>query len=142
MSLLSDILKDIPLSAVLREKISAIETENAQLKTEIAILKDDLRQAQAENQRLKNTLQELAHVEELDESKILILKALAKYPVILAPEFYSVVQMERVQLDYHLQQLLELQYVLRRKPQITRPARYSLSQKGRQYVLENQLTAD
>lgn len=59
MSILTDILKEIPLSAVLREKVSTIETENAALKTENAILKDDLRQAKSQITQLNKRVEEL-----------------------------------------------------------------------------------
>ena len=59
MGIITDILKDIPLSAVLRErlvdqekKMSVLETENAILKAENAILK-------AENKDLKARLQKI-----------------------------------------------------------------------------------
>ena len=45
MGLLTDILKEIPQAAVLREKIASIEAKYAAADTENAILKDDLRQA-------------------------------------------------------------------------------------------------
>jgi len=68
MSILTDILKEIPLSAVLRERLSeaeskmaALEKENAILKTENAILKTenetlrmDLQKAHTEIETLKN----------------------------------------------------------------------------------------
>jgi len=78
MSLLADILKEIPLSAVLREKVANLEAENAALKTENAILKDDLRQAKVENQQLDSLLQGLTRDPGLlDESEAQILLAMA-----------------------------------------------------------------
>ena len=44
MGLLTEILKDVPLSAVLREKVLTLERENESLKDENASLKDDLRE--------------------------------------------------------------------------------------------------
>lgn len=44
MGLLTEILKEVPLSTVLREKVSNLEAENEALKTENAILKDDIRE--------------------------------------------------------------------------------------------------
>jgi chromosome segregation ATPase len=56
MGLLTDIAKEIPISAVLKEKIETLEAENASLKTEVAILKDDLREAKAENKQIADEM--------------------------------------------------------------------------------------
>ena len=56
MGLLTDIAKEIPISAVLREKVETLEVENASLKTEVATLKDDLREAKAKNKRLQGEI--------------------------------------------------------------------------------------
>jgi hypothetical protein len=55
MGIFTDILKEIPLSAVLRErltdaetKMAALEQENASLKTQVASLTRDLQQARGE----------------------------------------------------------------------------------------------
>ena len=60
MSIITDILKEIPLSAVLKErladadtKMAALERENASLKTENKSLRIDLKTAQDEIERLK-----------------------------------------------------------------------------------------
>ena len=54
MGLLTDILKEITQAAVLKEKIAEIEAKYAAAGTENAILKDDLRKANAEIVKLKN----------------------------------------------------------------------------------------
>jgi regulator of replication initiation timing len=60
MSVITDILKEIPLSAVLKErlteaeaKMAALEKENAVLNTENQNLRVDLQQARDEIERLK-----------------------------------------------------------------------------------------
>ena len=60
MGIITDILKEIPLSAVLRErltdaeaKMATLEKENATLKTENQNLRVDLKKAQDEVERLK-----------------------------------------------------------------------------------------
>jgi predicted nuclease with TOPRIM domain len=60
MSIITDILKEIPLSAVLRErladaetKMATLEKENATLKTENQNLRADLKKAHEEIERLK-----------------------------------------------------------------------------------------
>ena len=97
MSLLSDILKEIPLSAVLKEKIASIENENAQLKTEIAILKDDLREARKKNERLKTENERVSQTPEaLDEEKERILKVLSQHSAIYLDELRSILGMDLV----------------------------------------------
>jgi len=61
MSIITDILKEIPLSAVLRErltdaeaKMATLEKENTSLKTENQNLRVDLKKAQDEITILKN----------------------------------------------------------------------------------------
>jgi len=56
MGLFTDIAKEIPISAVLKEKIETLEAENASLKTEVAILKDDFREAKAKNKGLTDEM--------------------------------------------------------------------------------------
>jgi hypothetical protein len=56
MGILYDVLKGLPLNAVLREKINEIEAKYAALETENAILKDDMRKLREErvsNDRLR-----------------------------------------------------------------------------------------
>ncbi len=77
MGALTDLLKEIPLAAVLKEKIAAFEDEKAALKTENAILKDDLRQAKAEITSLKEKIERLTHKVALAEVEEKILTYLA-----------------------------------------------------------------
>jgi predicted nuclease with TOPRIM domain len=71
MGLITDLLKDIPLSAVLREKMASAEQKYAALDTENAILKDDKRDLQVrvvelERQvaNLKQEIETLAHIDD------------------------------------------------------------------------------
>ena len=77
MSLLSDLLKETPLSVVLKEKVATIEAENAALKTENAILKDDLRQAKTQLTKLEKRVEELTNNPDLDETDVLLLREIA-----------------------------------------------------------------
>lgn len=140
MSLLGDILKEVPLSLVLREKIAALEMQNAELKTEIAILKDDLRQAKQENHRLKNEIQEFTHPVDLDEAKTQLLVMLAERSRLTLYEFLHFLEIERVHLEYHLQELIRQHYVVQRRgPSFPHLPNYLLTQKGREYLIEKNL---
>ena len=92
MSLLTDILKEIPQAVVLKEKISDIEAKYAAADTENAILKDDLRKANAEITKLKKQIEDLTHKDDLDQAEIDILKRMADMGV-------DVFAMDRVQLE-------------------------------------------
>ena len=74
MGLLSDILKEIPQAAVLKEKKGDIEAKYAASDTENAILKDDLRKAKAEIARLEKQIEELTYKDELDDVEREIIK--------------------------------------------------------------------
>lgn len=137
---LLDILKDIPLSANLQEKLRTLEAKYAALETENAILKDDLREAQRENQRLKDKIDHAAQTSNLDDTKIAILKTLAQHDGSLyIYDLESFLQLQLTHLEYHLHELKEQGYVEKRRPVITRPDVYCLRQKGRQFVVENKL---
>ncbi len=82
MSLLSDILKEVPLSSVLKEKITDLEAKNAALETEVAILKDELRKAKQEIAVLRADISERDKVSfEIDDTAQNILKLLAQHNV-------------------------------------------------------------
>jgi len=53
-----DLLKDIPLSAVLKEKILSLESENGALKSENSILKIQLNQTE---EKIRNLEKQLSH---------------------------------------------------------------------------------
>jgi hypothetical protein len=61
------ILKDIPLSANLREKIRTFEAENRPEKTENTILEDDLREAPSRLQELEAKLGAATQKPDVDE---------------------------------------------------------------------------
>ncbi|MGA2323349.1 MAG: hypothetical protein ABSG22_05830 [Sedimentisphaerales bacterium] len=59
MSVITDILKEIPLSAVLKERLTQLETEMAVLKSENEVLKSKNKVLEAENIELKTKLQKI-----------------------------------------------------------------------------------
>jgi hypothetical protein len=139
MSLLSEILKEVPLSTVLKEKIADLEAKNAALETEIAILKDDLRQAQAENKRLKDQIQSLTH-SDLDEPLLIILTFLAKREgdVVTDSDLASALKMNTTRARYYAGQLEEKSYVSAEHHSGV-ISLYTLTQKGREYAVKNNL---
>jgi len=59
MGFITDILKEVPLSAVLREKLGTAEAEAETLKTENANLRESVKQKDAEIERLKKEIERL-----------------------------------------------------------------------------------
>ena len=56
-----DLLKDVPLSAVLKEKITALETENKSLKSENSVLNGKLAQSEEQRRALEKQIVEINH---------------------------------------------------------------------------------
>jgi predicted RNase H-like nuclease (RuvC/YqgF family) len=139
MGLLTDILKEIPQAAVLKEKIATIEAKYAASDTENAILKDDLREAKAEIAKLKNQVEELSH-KELHDTEIEILRRI----VLHSPDnsFLSVMFQEpgisreqRERLTYHATNLETCGYIEGGYIDEDFGEQYSLTQKGREALI-------
>ena len=140
MGLISDILKDIPLSANLQEKLRTLEAKFAALETENAILKDDLRKAQAENQRLKAEIDRATPKSNLDETTRRILTVLAQQSEAIDTDTLThTLQLHPTKLEYYLHKLEEDEYVYGVHYYTGYPSEYGLSQKGREFVIENNL---
>lgn len=141
MGSLVDLIKDIPHVAVLRDKVLNLEAQKAALETEIAILKDDLREAQAENKRLKQEIESLTHTDDLQEIEVKLLIRLASerrenYAQLLKTDL----QLNQTRLDYLLQALTEKKYIYFYGLYMSSdPGEYHLTQKGREYLIKNNL---
>ncbi len=136
MTINSKTAKDIPLSANLKEK-STMEAKMASLETENAILRDDLRKANIEMRKLKSQIAGLPHID-LHETEVKLLRLIAKpgfQPYV--QEFESVLPLEQERIKYHLQNLVDLQYISSNRTTRTVPERYELEQKGRDYLVQN-----
>lgn len=139
MGLFTDILAGLPENAVLRTKISDAESRYAALETENAILKDDLRDAKAKIDQLEKQIEKLTH-RDLAENEVKLLGAIAKpdrdpYAEALAQEL----QMHPQRVERSLSKLLESNYVERRTDRLRYPAYYRLTDKGRDYLIDNDL---
>src|SRR5258708_34080723 len=102
MGWIIDLLKEIPLSAVLKEKIAAIEDKYAAAETENAILKDDLREAKTEIAELKQQVEELSHTENVNELELKILHRIANLdyshavPSVIQINFFPELSLARI----------------------------------------------
>jgi len=140
MSLLADILREIPLSTVLREKIATIDAENAALQTENAILKDDLREAKAQTTQLSKEIDRLTHIDEnLDEIEVALLRALTNKSVHEIEQLAGIVGSDLTRVEYHLEKLIAADYVSVPPPIIAGPTWYYLEHKGREYLIKRNL---
>ncbi|HEX8844316.1 MAG TPA: cell division protein ZapB [Pyrinomonadaceae bacterium] len=142
MGILSDLLKEIPLSTVLKEKITTFEQEIAALKQENATLKDDNRKFQAENKRLKDEIQSLTHTDDLAEEEIKILTYLADSNTPNYRDSIAInLNLNETHLDYFLTILRERDYITwTGSPEIEGVSiKYHLTQKGRVFLIQNNL---
>jgi predicted RNase H-like nuclease (RuvC/YqgF family) len=120
MGWLFGLLKEIPLSAVLKEKITSIEAKHAAIDTENAILKDDLRHAKTEIAKLTKQVEQLSHKEEpphveLDDTEIDLLKLIADLGYDNSTT--EMIRLNRKQipeqkLEYHLERLVQAGFIL------------------------------
>jgi DNA repair exonuclease SbcCD ATPase subunit len=140
MSWISDLLKEIPLTAVLREKIATIEEKQAALETENAILKDDKRKLQARILELEHQLQALTKSDaELTDVEVALLQCLTNKEVHEAEQMAAMVKSNLTRVEYHLHKLIQAGYVGSPPPIVAGPAWYYLEHKGREYLVERNL---
>ncbi len=137
MGLLTDVLKEVPLSAELRKKIAKIEAENDGLKTENVILKDNLREAKAQIIKLEKRINEFTHNPELDETDILILKEIALTSDPAASYLAEKLNLNLAMVEFRLQRLIDIDYLSIWS--IGGAERYSLQPKSREYLIKNNL---
>lgn len=137
MGWLTDIFKDVPLSAELREKLARIEAENDALKTDNVILKDDLREARAQILILEKRLEHFAYHSELDETDVRILKEIALTSEPAASYLVTKLNLELSVVELRLEQLKELDYLSTWS--IGGVERYSLEPKAREYLIKKNL---
>jgi len=137
MGLLTDILKEVPLSAELRKKVAKTEAEHDGLKTENVILKDNLREAKAQIIKLEKRIDQFTHIPELDETDILILKEIALTSDPPASHLAEKLKLDKATVEFRLQRLIDIDYLSIWS--IGGAERYSLQPKSREYLIKNNL---
>jgi cell shape-determining protein MreC len=132
MGIITDILKEIPLSAVLRERLQELEKKYSELETENTKLKE-------ENRKLKSTIEELTKTGELSENekKILVLLSSCKGEP-TAEMIAASLGLSLTKTEYYLGRMWN-EYVYSYDYTNDRPSEYYLVQKGREYLVENDL---
>jgi chromosome segregation ATPase len=136
-----DFLSSIPHAAGLQRQIDQLEKEKSDLKDEIASLKDDLRQANAKSKSLRDEVQRLTAIEDLDdtEKRILVIVAEAG-DVIIEDELLVIFEgLSNTRLQYHLDRLNQRNFIYASQSGITKPTVWHLAQPGREYLVRNNL---
>jgi len=138
MGSLIDLLKEIPLAAILKEKITDIEAKYAAADTENAILKDDLRQCKAEIAKLKKQVDDLTH-KDLSETEIEILKYASENQPLDSGSNYlgKKLGVEPQRIEYYLGRLTSLGYFQFKG--FAGEGIYLLQQKGREALMSRGL---
>lgn len=139
MGWLTDLFVDVPLSAELRAKLAAVETENDALKTDNLLLRDDLREAKAQTLRLQKQVDGYTHQAELDETDISILQEVALTSEPAAAYLSKKLSIDFGVIDFRLAQLTETDYLSAWS--IGGVERYSLRPKGREYLIKHNLVS-
>jgi predicted nuclease with TOPRIM domain len=144
MGLLTDILKEVPLSPEIRQEIAKIEAhyeslkmEQDGLKTENVILKDNLRDAKAQIMKLERQVDHFTHNPELDDTDILILKEIALTSDPAAPYLAEKLNLSLAMVEFRLERLMDIDYLSAWS--IGGAERYSLQPKSREYLIKNNL---
>jgi hypothetical protein len=132
MGIITDILKEIPLSAVLRERLQELEKKHSDLETENTKVKE-------ENRKLKSRLEELTKTNELSENekKILVLLSSCEQ-ALTAAQIAGGLCLSLTKTEYYLGRMWN-EYVYSHDYTNDRPSEYYLLQKGREYLVENDL---
>ena len=158
MSWIADILKDIPLSTVLKEKISLLEQEhekkittievaNSELQAQIKILdaqktnlETQLQDARRKTEQIQKQLVQNADGFQIDETVKQILVFLAGESEYL-PQSYLAdrLQMHSTRLEYYIAEMENLGYVHGIHSYMADESTYRIGQKGREYVVKNGL---
>lgn len=134
-----DIIKGLPHAAALEEKNRQLQTENESLKTELAVLKDEKR-------KLTGQVDSLTHTPDLHEKEKEILRFLFKKDDDrVLSRITEVIGFENSEESrFYLERLVERGFVNRPSSRSTprRIPEWTLQQKGREYVVENNLLGD
>ncbi len=144
MSWVADLLKDIPLSVVLKEKISLIELKFEESEKKVALLETEnanlnirLLESQKENEILRTQLRVDTESENLDENALQIIRLLSqKGGKRNLWQMEEEIQMPKIQLQYSLAFLEQHSFLESYFRDYTKPTTYELTQKGRKFALD------
>jgi chromosome segregation ATPase len=141
-SALIDLLKDIPLSSVLKEKVASFEAKAAELETERDILHGKVRNSENVIYELKQEIDDLKRKlaeattppPRLDEKGEQLLKAIAEHKDMRFSifNFQQRLPLTKVELDYYWEELRERKFITS-KDNIN----HTMTQTGRRYSMDH-----
>jgi predicted nuclease with TOPRIM domain len=141
MGWLTDILKEIPISAVLKEKLVAAEAKHSEVEDENARLKDDLRHAREQVRTLEKRIAALTDADDLPAVEIEILKLLADHRELKKQDLVRKFQIHPQRLRYHFERLSGEGYISHTETRVSTGVddSYFLEHKGREYLSRKNL---
>jgi predicted nuclease with TOPRIM domain len=141
MGWLTDLLKEIPISAVLKEKLVAVEAKHSEVEDENARLKDDLRHAKGQIKTLECRIAALTNTNDLPPVEIEILKLLADHRELEKQTLCRKFQLHPQSLRYHFEKLYLEGYISHVEVSVSTGIDdvYSLKHKGREYLTRKNL---
>lgn len=132
MGIITDILKGIPVNAVLRSKLEGWERKYEGLEAENTKLREEIRE-------LKSKVKELTSSDELCEKEVKILIFLSSINQPLTANLIAAeLGLSLTKTEYYLKRMWR-QYVDSYDYSNKRPSEYCLAQKGREYLVKNDL---
>lgn len=132
MGIITDILKEVPLSAVLRERLTELEKKHEALERENA----DLRRVNAE---LKGQVAKLTGVPILEVIEKNILLLLAEAETLPVSHIALNLKEKKAKVEFYLQRMEEYGIVCGSHYYTGQESEYSLGQKGREFLVSNNL---
>ena len=132
MGIIIDILKELPLNAVLRDKLQKLEKKYDDLEAENNKLKK-------ENRDLKKKLKEFTDTNELNENEVKILLLLSSAnQELTANMIASSLDLNLTKTEYYLERMYK-EYVYSHDYCNGRASEWYLIQKGKEYLIKNDL---
>ena len=140
MGWIIDLLKDVPLSAVIREQLASAEKKITSLESENANLQSQVHELRQEIQRRDDVIQkEKPHNNLLDEIKIKILMFLSNQgDRVTADQIAYALTFGSQIVIFHLKELKD-NHMISDSHTMNAPTKWLLAHEGRRYLIENKL---
>lgn len=142
MGLVSDLIKEIPLSVNLQSKLEEIESKSDILETENKTLKSNLENAAKEIDRLNKvtkSLQKAQSAEKCTKVEEQILQSLFKNDQYFEiSKIAALIGTDNNTAKYHIANLLEKKLIHKSIKIMDKPTTYKINKKGIKYVVELQ----
>jgi septal ring factor EnvC (AmiA/AmiB activator) len=141
MGWITDILKGLPLSAILKENLEKLEAEHGRLESELQRTKADLALANETNKMLTdrvNKAQEDEHLEEIEEKILLVLSGLHGQKHVNGDVIANHLQIDMTRAEFYLSKLQKDQFISAAYSYMN-PTSYKLADRGNEYVVKNNL---